>query len=523
MLPAFPDATATDQSADCSTRNEHASLNFHQTGKHHWANPPSPANSLSSRTASPASVSCPTISSLETRRSTSLDPEQLQTPIFALSDLASSDSATLTTHTKSSANPLNQQVSCLRVNAVDIPSSQQPTASLVHENELDDLRWSTGVPRHMMDVFRANPFTAMDLSRATNTTLPSLNSSTAADSIQYTNGDSLRAVPTAKRKLSKSPESVEPRRKGRTKRARIQSLPVIPFPATGPQEMYAYEFRVDVDPPYWSMEYSCVETNGWSNRPSVSGLVYGHEHLLAAQSGVAYHSEDTWMRLPVDYGDVALSLPPPFTYPYSHNASIPARAGSGRHLHPSYLPFLPSAPLHAQMSPCFGAASNSLVPTSHVDNDESWTRFEERECGSLPSAVPTRVMTENIQTRPSFSTPLATSPRKLLYACPRCPRDFQLPNGLALHLKWHDRVSGSTRNLAVWQGQPRNRTAVKVTRTELGQPGGPDLSSIQSSAHEDGREGVTSGLPFSSRTPLQGPNSVMAETVRKQLELYAHD
>ncbi|KAI9465343.1 hypothetical protein BJY52DRAFT_681773 [Lactarius psammicola] len=511
MLPAFLDATATEQSTDFPTRNERASLNFFQMGRHPWTNPPSPANSLSSRTASPASFSCPTISSLETRRSTSLDPEQSQTPIFPLSDLASSDSATLTTHSNSSAKPLNQQVLCARADAVDIPSSQQPTISLAEENELDDLRWSTGVPRHMMDVFRANPFTAMDLSRATNTTLPSLDSSTTADSIHCTNGDSLLSVPTAKRKLSKSPDSVEPRRKGRQKRARIQSLPVVPFPATGPQEMYAYEFRVDVDPPYWSMEFSCVETNGWSNRSSVLGLVYGHEHLLAAQSGVAHHSEDTRMRLPMDRGDVASSLPSPFSYQYSHSASFPARAGSGHYMHPSYLPFLPPAPLHAQMSPCFGAVSNSLVPASRVEKDESWTRFEERECGSLPSVVPTRVRTENIQTRPSSATPLATSPRKPLYACPRCPRDFQLPNGLALHLKWHDRVSSSTGNLAVWQGQPRNRTAVKVTRTELCQPGGRDLSNIQSSDQGDGREGVTSGMLFSSRGPIQGPNLVPAE------------
>ncbi|KAH8994526.1 hypothetical protein EDB92DRAFT_1815046 [Lactarius akahatsu] len=426
MLSAFPDVTATGQSAEFPTHNERASLNF-LTGKYHWVNPPSPANSLSSRTASPTSVSCPTISSLETRRSASLDPEQLQTPIFAFSDLAS-DPAILTTHSKSSAGPLNQRSPYVRANAVDISSSQQPTIPLVDENELDDLRWSTGVPRHMMDVFRANPFTAMDLV-----------TSIAADSIQCTKGGFLRAAPTTKRKLSKSPgEAAQPRRKGRTKRARVHSLPVIPFPATGPEEMYAYEFRVDVDPPYCNMESSCVENNWRSNRPSLS-RPYGNEHLLTARSGVAYRSED------------------------------------------------PSPP-HARMSPWFGPVSNSSAPTSHVDNDESWTRFEECVCSSLPSAVPTQVTMEDIQTH--------TSPPKLLYACPLCPRDFRLPNGLALHLKWHDRVSGSTRNLAMWQAQPRNRT-VKVTRAELGQPEGRHLSNIQSPFQGDG---------------LQGPSSVPAET-----------
>ena len=503
MLPAFPDATAIDQTADFS-------LNFAQM---EWTNPTSPTNSFSSRTPSPASVSCRTISSLETRRSTPLDPEQLQTPIFALSDLAGGEFATLTTHPKSSSNPLNQQILYLRVNAGGIPSFQEQATSTIGKNELENLRLSTGVPRHMMDVFRANPFTAMDLPRATNTTLP------AVDSIECTDGDSLRAVPMAKRKLSKSPESVEPRRKGRTKRARIQSPSFVPFPATGPQEMYAYEFMVDIDPPYRRMEVSCVENNGWSNRPSLSGLVEleDHEYLPAAQAGVAHHPEDIYMRLPEDCGDASLSLPSHLSHSYSHNASVPARSNSSHPMHPSYLPFLPSAPLHTQMSPCFGASSNSLVPASRVDNDESWPRFEERECGSLPSVVPTQVMTENTYTRTPSAASRATSPRNPFYACPLCPRDFKLPNGLALHLKWHDRVSGSTKNLAVWQGRPRNRSVVKVTRMEFDQPGGLDLSNIQSSSRGDGREGVTPGL--SLRPSLQAPNLVPVKTVREYLNL----
>ena len=486
LLPAFPDAAPTD----FPTRNEYTSLNLAHVGTH----PPSPGNFLSSRTASPASVSCPTTSSLETRRSTPLDPEQLQTPIFALSDLAGNDLEILTTHPKKQHTPCTRYVP-------HIPSSQEPTISLVNENELGHLRWSTGVPLHMMDVFRANPFAAMALARAPDTTLPSLRSSTAADGIDC--GDSLRAVPMAKRKLSKSPESVEPRRKGRTKRVRTQSPLVVPFPATGPQEMYADEFMVDVDPPYRNMESSCNENNGCNNRPPSlsSGFGDGDEHLPAARSRVADYSEDTCMRLPVDWEDAALSPPSRFSNSYSHNDSLLARTSSGHHMHPYYLPVLPSAPLHAQMSPRFGALSNSLVPASRVDNDESWTRFEEHEYGSLPSAVPTQVMTENTQTRPSSSTHMATSPRKPFYACPLCPRDFQLPNGLALHLKWHDRVSGSTRKLAVRKAQPRNKPVVKM---DLGQAG-------RRSTQRDGWEGMTSSLPFSSRTLVQGP----IETVRK--------
>lgn len=222
------------------------------------------------------------------------------------------------------------------------------------------------------------------------------------------------------------------------------------------------------------------------------------------------------MRLPVDREDAALPPPSHFSYSYSHNSSFPARASTGHHMHPLHLPFFPSAPLHAQTSPCFEALSNSLVPASRVENDESWTKFEERECGSLPSAVPTQVKTEKIQTRRPSATSLATSPRNPSYACPLCPRDFKLPNGLALHLKWHDRVSGSTSNLTVRQGQPRNRTVVKV---EPNEPGGRDLmNTIQSSTHGDSREGMNTGLPFSSRRTLQGLHSVPVENVRKHLE-----
>lgn len=509
MLPA------TNQCADFSTCNARASRNFAQLGEYPCANPPSPTNSLSPRTASPASASCPTVSSLETRRSTSLDPDKLQTPILALSDLASSGSATGTIHSKSSAKDINQKIPCIRVNPSGIPSSHGPTTSVVDEDELDDLRWSIGVPRHMIDVFRANPFTSMDLSRHANTILPSFDTSTAADTIERTNGVSLRAVSTAKRKVSNSPESAKPRKKGRSKRARIKSPLVLPFPATGAQEMYAYEFRVDL--PCWDGEFACVENNGWSNRSSSPGLVDSCEHLPAAQSGMTYHSEDTCMRPPVDCEVAALSSPSCFSHSYSHNASFPPRASPRHHMHTPHFPFLPSASFHPQISPRCGTASNSLVPASGLDNNESWTRFQERECNSLLQAFPTQVMPENIQTRPPSATPLDMSPPKPLYACPLCPRDFQLPNGLALHLKWHDRVSGSTRNLAVWQGMPRNRTTTKISRMELGQPDGRDLSNIQSSAQGDDWD-VAFGRQFSSHTLPQGSTLVPAETVRKSLE-----
>ena len=50
-----------------------------------------------------------------------------------------------------------------KVNTSGVPSSQEPTTTSNDKNEVENIRWSTGVRRHMMDVFRADPFATMDL------------------------------------------------------------------------------------------------------------------------------------------------------------------------------------------------------------------------------------------------------------------------------------------------------------------------------------------------------------------------
>ena len=129
-----------------------------------------------------------------------------------------------------------------------------------------------------MDVFGADSFTAMDLS-ANNTTLPSLGSSTAADGLECTDGDLLRAVPMAKRKHSKSPEFVEPRRRA-AKSVRAFRLLSSHFAPLARKKC----MRTNL---CWSMEVSYVKNNGWSDRSSLSGLVDGHEYSLVTQSGVS--------------------------------------------------------------------------------------------------------------------------------------------------------------------------------------------------------------------------------------------
>ena len=209
------------------------------------------------------------------------------------------------------------------MNSFDVPSTQEPVIPAIDESELEDLRWTTGVPCHMIDVFRANPFTAMDQPHITGTTPPSLDNSTHPDNAECKVADLRHSRPAGKHMLS--PDAIEQKRKARTKRARIQSSSVVPFPATGPQEMFAYEFRLDI--PNQDTGFTRVE--GYRrcrdlHRPyPLSRDMDGHEHLLAPRPVVAYRSEGVSLPLPVDTVDVGLSLlPPRFPYSCPHSALV---------------------------------------------------------------------------------------------------------------------------------------------------------------------------------------------------------
>ena len=480
-----PSDAIADHSFNVPTNNEYDSLNLIQL-EHPDAIPPSFENTPSS---SPASMSCSTISSLKTWHSTS---EQLHTPIFSFPDPFCRNFEAITANSGDESS--SQRTSYSQMSAFDVPSTQEPVIPAIDEDELEDLRWTTGVPWHMIDVFRANPFTAMDQSRITDTTPPSLDNSTNPGSAECKVGDPRHSRSAAKHILS--PDAVEQKRKARTKRARIQSSPVVPFPATGPQEMFAYEFRLEI--PYQDTGFSRV---GGFRRcgdllrsyPS-SRDMDGHEHLTVPRPVVAYRSEDVSLRLPVDREDVGLSLlPSRLPYSCSHTASIFQKTKSENSMQPSHL-FPSSVPLLTQMQLCLEDPSNPAV-SAPLQGIEARSRFEAYGRSALPPAMPIRVIPGRAHTfRPSVAP--AAAPQKPLYSCPLCPRDFQLPNGLALHLKWHDRVGRLEANLTSHMNhRPQDRVPPKNPRMEFGALEARDVRHAQLT-QDNNQRNTMAGFPY---------------------------
>jgi hypothetical protein len=143
-------------------------------------------------------------------------------------------------------------------------------------------------------------------------------------------------------------------------------------------------------------------------------------------------------------------------------------------MQPSHL-FPPSVPLSVAMSLYLEDPSNPAV-SAPPQGIEARHQFEEYGRGALPPAMPMRVIPERAHTfRPSVAA-VAPPIQKPLYACPHCPRDFQLPNGLALHLKWHERVRRLETNLTSHMNhRPQDRVQPKNPRTELGPLGPRDM------------------------------------------------
>jgi hypothetical protein len=420
-----PSDVITDHAFNVPTSDEHTTLNLIRLELPD-AIPLSPENTPSS---SPASLSCSTISSLKGWQGTS---DQLQTPIYSFPGPVRHNFGTITAISGDQLS--DQRISCVQTSAFD---AQEPAIPAVDEGELEDLRWTTGVPYHMIDVFRANPFTAMDKPPITNIPPPSLDNLANPNSVEckVTVAGSHRARSAAKHILS--PDAVEQKRKTRTKRARIQSPPIVPFPATGPQEMFAYEFRLDT--PYEGTGLSRVEEHQKcpDSPPSylLSGGTDGREHLVVPRPVLACNPEDAFARLPIDREETEHRVQRSCLFPTS-----------------LYLP--PNKSIRLE------DLSNSTISGPSQGIDDRSNRFEEYGCSSLPPAVPIRV-TQTF--RPSAS--VAPSIQKPLYACPLCPRDFQLPNGLALHLKWHDRVGNMGANSPSHQTH-RPQVRPRVPRTE---------------------------------------------------------
>ena len=480
--------------------NKSFSLNLIQLD-HPNAIPPSPEISPSS---SPASPSCSSISSLKVLRCTS---EQLPSPIFSFPHPIYRDVAAVTT--SSSHEHSSQHIPCVPMSALDMPSSQEPTIPSVEEGELGDLHWTTGVPCHMMDVFRADPFATMDLP-PTSTTHPSLDNPTNPNSIRYKIGD-LHHTRTATKHVH-SPDAVEKKRKTRRKRARIYSPPVLPFPSTGPQEMFAYEFRLEI--PYRSITVSPHEDYRRHEELHASyssaRAMDDHDHLHNPRPEMTYVSEDASMR-PTLEQDMELSLPP---YPCSLTASIPPKIRPEHHMQPPDYPLFP-VPFWTNMSPRLQDPSSSATSVSWQEIDEYRLQLDEHGCCSSSHAVPVQDAQERVRDYRLSAVSAASLVQKSLYACPLCPRDFQLPNGLALHLKWHDRVGNITQNPTRCLDR---RVAPRQTNIAPGPLEMRDVRLAQIPAQEAGQQGTISGLSFIPYVAPQEAKLAPTESVSKPVE-----
>ena len=460
--------------------------------------PPSPEISLSS---SPASLSC---SSLKAWRSTS---EQLQSPIRSFSHPIHCNVAAVTSN--SSHEHPGQHISCVTMSALDIPPSQEQAIPSVEEDELGDLHWTTGVPYHMMDVFRAEPFAPMDLPPIS-TTRPSLDNPTNPSSSHCKIGVLHHTRSATKHVLT--PDEVEQKKKSRRKRARNQSPPVVPFPSTGPQEMFAYEFRLEI--PYRNNRVFLHEDNQQREdlhaSYSLATAMDDRGHLHIPRPVMAYGSEDVCMRLPLAQ-DMGLYLPP---YPCSLTASIPPKIRPEHHMQPPHYPLFP-VPLSTHMSPRLQDPSSSASSIPRQGIDKYWPQFDEHGCYSLPRAVPMQDTQESTRGYRLSSVSAASLVQKPLYACPLCPRDFQLPNGLALHLKWHDRVENITQDPTRCLSR---RVAPRQTDTASSPLDTRDVRLAQIPAREDGQQCATAGSTSIPYVAMQESNFAQAESVSETLE-----
>lgn len=473
------------------------SLNLIQLD-HPNAIPPSPENSPSS---SPASLSCSSISSLRPWRSTS---EQFQSPIFSFPHPIYRNVAAVTTNTSHEYS--GQHISYVPMSTLDIPSSQEPTIPSIEEDELGDLHWATGIPCHMMDVFRADPFAAMDLPPPS-TIHPSLDDPT--DNSSHCKIEGLHNTRSATKHVL-SPDAVEQKKKTRRKRARIQSPHVVPFPSTGPQEMFAYEFRLEI--PYRSIRSSLhddYQRRGDLHASySSARAVDDRARLHNPRPVMVYGSEDPSMRSSLEQ-DMELSLSPQLQYPCSLMASAPPKIKPEHHMRPSHYPLFP-VPFSTHMSSRLKGPFSSATPISGIDDYQP--QFDEHGRCPLPHAVPTQGAQERARYYHLSAVSTASLVQKPLYACPLCPRDFQLPNGLALHLKWHDRMEEITQNPGrhlsrrVAPGQPNTESRPLGTR-------GARLAQIPAQ-----EESTISGLPSLRYVTPQVANLVQAESVSKPLE-----
>ncbi|KAI0000841.1 hypothetical protein BJV77DRAFT_244618 [Russula vinacea] len=213
------------------------------------------------------------------------------------------------------------------------------------------------------------------------------------------------------------------------------------------------------------------------------------------------------MRSPSGHEYAELSLPPRLPYPSSRTASIPPRTRSDHHMQPSRCSLFP-VPLSTHMSSHIREPSSPATTTPRQEIDDYRPQSDDHGCSSLPPAVPLQVMLERAQAYRPFIV------QKPLYACPLCPRDFQLPNGLALHLKWHDRVGNLTMNSTPYLSRhPQQRVTPKHPHTDSGPLDTREVRHSQLPAQDDGQQSAISGSPPVPYSAPQETNPAQTESM----------
>ncbi|KAI0056210.1 hypothetical protein BV25DRAFT_1921140 [Artomyces pyxidatus] len=330
-----------------------------------------------------------------------------------------------------------------------------PTTALADEAhicaELDNNRWLTSVPRHMIGVFRADPFSneasaaAPDLGAYSQTSVQSEGAAqqghripVPSDCASYSS-----AMPSpegaAQRPTKRShPDSPVNGKKPRIRRRRVETSPALPFPATGPLEMFSHEFMVETE-------------NHAVNHPQ--GSVY-----VPAQS-VAQDASARWVeqgRLPDDsramdidakpyygptFGGIGVPAPPLSLVSYPQSSNVPS-APHQTYYEPAY--HVPTP--HRLVLPAFELSQSTSLQSGW--NLLTHTRSHSFQQVPNSASSYTTVYNPGYDAHSSYQPPGVRVRTNSLpahddsYMCHLCPRSFQLPNGLALHLKWHDRVAG---------------------------------------------------------------------------------
>ncbi|TFY60625.1 hypothetical protein EVG20_g7354 [Dentipellis fragilis] len=348
--------------------------------------------------------------------------------------------------------------------------------------------WSTGVPPGMLNVFRADPFaqSAPDAPLHRPSKLPSITPPESADVDNHDFNFGLAKRPHTPTGNEASPDvstatgSPSKVSGAKAKKRRLNSPDTnttFPFLATGPQEMFAHEFRLPVGPDALHASGRAdddhIEAPSTSKQePSDSGgymEVDGDNSVQPptsqpVRSGLQCHPDAAMYA----FNSYPMARAVPSVH-YAHNGAPAVHALYSEPEPAGYMWSLPSSGMQNQVygsiqQQDYAGAHRMQIP--HMVS-ASWIQADTRPkapsfeftlppppvprpdmrasgpAASYSPITPTPPMrttrstshTQYVNTRPSEPTenPAAT------YSCSLCPRAFTTPNGLSQHTKWHQR------------------------------------------------------------------------------------